>query len=104
MRDSYSGVADSNSCPMVTFRKVNKSPELQDKEYNRISDEMYWLFTQHMSLSEQYDFWFNLLNPYHRIKLWNKLKFSENYTIGTFVNSQQHVRHDISLKLTNLFS
>jgi len=45
LRDTYAGKADSNGCPMITFRKVNKSLELQDKEYNRISDEMYWLFS-----------------------------------------------------------
>jgi hypothetical protein len=96
--------ADTQNCPVITFRKTNKSPELTDKEYNKVSILSYELWTLHTSKSEQFEIWFNIFNPYYRVKLWNRLRFSEDYTIGIFVNSPELCRKDISLKLTIIFA
>ena len=39
------------------------------------------------------------MTPYHQIKLWNKLSFSEDYVIGV-MNTKKFYRQDLALRVT----
>eukprot|EP00347_Sterkiella_histriomuscorum_P016539 403352808 len=80
--------------PILTFKKVNRSPEYQNAEYSRASNEQRDLWKNHTSQKEKFQLWFYHFNSYYRTKLWNKLQFSEDYALN-FCNTQQLSRQDL---------
>ncbi|CDW82453.1 polycystic kidney disease 2-like 1 protein [Stylonychia lemnae] len=85
--------------PVLTFKKIIKSPELQDPEFLKVSALQKNLWINYTTHSEKFNLWFNCFSPYYRTKLWNSLSFSEDYVIG-IVNTTKYFRQDVALKTT----
>ena len=77
--------------PVMTFKRVIRSPELQDPEFSRASEIQKYLWINHTTTEEKATLWFKLFSPYFRTKLWNSLSFSEDYIIG-LVNTPKYYR------------
>ena len=92
----------TSKAPLLTFKNTQKSEELSEKEYNRVSglQKDLWLF--HTKNSEKHELWFTLFSPYHRTKLWNKLTFAEDYALN-IANSKQMTRQDLVMHFLHKF-
>lgn len=85
----------------MTFKKIVKSPELSDLDFNRASVFMKNLWCKHTTLDDKYELWFHKFNTYHRVKLWNMLAFSEDYLIH-ILNTPKFFRQDLALKVSQV--
>ncbi|CDW82454.1 ryanodine-inositol-triphosphate receptor ca2 channel (rir-) family protein [Stylonychia lemnae] len=84
--------------PILTYKRIMRSPEYQMNEYSRASDLQYLLWKEHTCEKDKFLLWFYHFSTYYRIKLWNKLNFSEDYALA-FANSNTHTRQDLVIFL-----
>jgi len=85
--------------PIMTFKKVNRSPEFKLNEYSRASRMQKLLWTKYTTQKERYYLWFYLFSPYFRMKLWNRLQFSDEYVMN-LMNSAADTRQDVVVFIT----
>lgn len=63
----------------IRYHHLMSSKLYKDKQLNQVTDLQHELWTTVLDHYERHCLWFNIFNTLDRVRLWNRLVFSEGY-------------------------